>query len=225
MPASGVGIPVTAGAKVSTPDSAALSISGDFDIQVKVAMDDWTPSSIRGLVEHNDAAATDYSYQFYLFTDGKPGIQWTSDGSTLLGANSTAATGVSDGATKWLRVTHDVDNGSGGNDVKFYTSDDGASWSQLGSTVTQAFTTSHFNSTQPVRLGSTSGDERGIAGTMYRARILNGIAGTTVADIDFVNHPAGSATVIRDAYGVIWTIGGAAALTSYVKPTVVGIAS
>jgi hypothetical protein len=66
----------------------------------------------------------------------------------------------------------DVDNGSSERVHKYYTSDDGVSWTQLGTTITTAGTTSIFNSTSPLEIGSvSSGSVQLLNGTVYRTII------------------------------------------------------
>ena len=42
-------LPGLSGNYLSTPDTAATSVTGDIDIRVKVALDDWTPSATQTL--------------------------------------------------------------------------------------------------------------------------------------------------------------------------------
>lgn len=183
----------------SAPDSAALDITGDIDIRVKVALDDWTPQFTNVLISKS-FGNVDRAYNFYVGTTGTLAIQWSSDGGTtnLFTAISTIATGFTDGSTKWVRVTLDVDNGASGRDIKFYTSDDGTNWTQLGNTVTQAGTTSIFASAALLQIGVRGAGGVATAsadfanGTFYRAQVLNGIGGTTAFDADFSAVPADS---------------------------------
>jgi hypothetical protein len=76
-----------------------------------------------------------------------------------------------------VRVTVDVDNGSSGYDVKFWMSDDGVTWAQLGATVTTAGVITLYSGTSVCFVGSR-GLAESIAGKVYRAQIFNGIDGT-----------------------------------------------
>src|SRR3990167_5666653 len=200
-------LPGVAGNYVSTPDSAALSITGDIDIRVKVALDDWTPAANTCLLGKYVAAGSNISYLFYVGTSGLFRFQWTTNGTTASVVNSTVANSITNGATKWGRVTMDVDNGVVGNDVKFYTSDDGASWTQLGATVTTAGVTSIYDGTASVAIGAIdSGVSMLLAGNVYYAEIRNGIDGTIVGSYDSI-FPASR---YRDPQGNIWTVNGTA---------------
>jgi hypothetical protein len=173
----------------STPDSAALSITGDIDIQCKVAMTDWTPSAVQGLVFKYGLAGT-RSYRFQVDTAGTLTLTWSTDGTAINTRTSTVATGFADGVERWVRVTLDVDNGASGHDVAFWTSTDGVTWSQLGTTVTTAGTTSIFDSSALLAVGADSNGNTPATGTVYRAIVKNGIGGTTVFDADFSTQTA-----------------------------------
>jgi len=189
---SGLRFANASGNVVNSPDSAALDITGDIDIRVKVAMDDWTPAASTVFV--NKYQASNRSFEFYLNTAGTLSFQWTTDGTTQIVKTSTVATGFTDGATKWVRVTLDVNNGASGNDVIFYTSDDGSSWTQLGTTVTTAGTTSIFSGTAPLDIGARTAATAILPqpSTFYRIQILNGIDGTTVFDANLETVPSDS---------------------------------
>lgn len=159
-------------------------ITSDIDIRCKASLNDWTPSARQTLVAKYQPTGNQRSWRFQVIsaTEGTPGclrLYWSNNGSAALLATSTAATGISDGAVKWCRVTLDVNNGAAGNDVKFYLSDDGVNWTQLGSTVTQAFTTSIFDSTALYQIGAGDGAALGqpLSGVIYGAQVISGLAG------------------------------------------------
>tara|TARA_R110002094_G_scaffold157781_2_gene144048 strand:+ start:14751 stop:17417 length:2667 start_codon:yes stop_codon:yes gene_type:complete len=195
----------------STPDSVAASITGDIDIRVRVALDDWTPASNTALVAKYEASPQ-YSYLFECLTSGVLRIQISANGtSNAVAASSTVATGFANGSTNWVRFTLDVDNGAAGNDTKFYTSSDGVTWTQLGTTITSASTTSIYDGTSIVEIGSVLGGtiER-VNGSIYRAQIFDTIDGTTpVVDFnpnDYAN--TGNDNWASSSTGEIWTIQG-----------------
>jgi hypothetical protein len=168
----------------STPDAATLDITGDIDIRVRVALDDWTPGGDMALVsKYGDAP--NRSYEFRVLTTGRLQLAWSQDGSAVSSGQSTVSPTVPDSGELWVRVTLDVDNGAAGRDLTYFTSSDGITWTQLGSTVTQAGTTSIFGSTAQLRVGARSNGANLAEGKFYRAQILNGIGGTTVFDADF----------------------------------------
>lgn len=174
-------LPGVASNTATTPDAAPLDITGDIDIRVKVALDDWTPAAIADLVAK---AGTNDSYRFRILTTGILRLEWVTTGPTTITKDSTVATGIADGATKWVRATLDVDNGASGNDVKFFTSDDGTNWTQLGSTVTTAGVTSINNTTSVLTIGG-AGSAAPARGKFFRAQVLDGIDGTVAFDANF----------------------------------------
>jgi hypothetical protein len=168
----------------SAPDSAALSITGDIDIRVKLAATDWTPGSTLALVSKR-AASGNVSYSLRLDTGGSLSLAWSANGTTLVVTNSTANPVIADGAVLWVRAWLDVDDG-GVYRVRYLTSSDGILWTQLGADVVGAATTSIFDGTALVEIGSTVGGTAQVfSGAVYRAQIYNGINGTLVFDADF----------------------------------------
>ena len=178
-----------------TPDTAALSTTGDIDIKVKLSMVDWTPAAAQIIVGKR-ASAIQKSYFFFVNTTGTLQFTTSADGSAELATTSTVATGFTDGATKWVRATLQVDNGSSQRVNKFYTSNDGVSWTQLGTTITTAGTTSIFDSTSVFEVGSISlGSNNLLNGTVYRTIVQSAFdtadnTSSTVFDADFSTQTA-----------------------------------
>jgi len=169
----------------STPDAAALDVTGDVDFRCKVALDDYTTATGTEFIA-KWTGPSNYSYVFGINSGGTLNLAWTTSGAvgTIVNKSSTVAVGLADGATKWVRATLDVDNGASGNDVKFWLSDDGITWTQLGATVTTAGVTSIYAGTATVAVGAYNDGSIPAAGKFYRAQILNGIDGTLVFDMD-----------------------------------------
>jgi len=173
---SGSGLVLTGLASnfASSPDSAALDITGDIDIKVKVAMTDWTPAAQAFILAKYNTTGNQRSWYLSVDTGGTVSLANSSDGTAgaLVSGTSTVATGFTDGATKWIRATLDVNNGASQRVYKFYTSDDGTTWTQLGTTVTTAGATSIFNSTTVLETGSFNvGAAGNISATVYRVII------------------------------------------------------
>jgi hypothetical protein len=201
-------LPGVSGNYLSVPDEAALDITGDIDIRVHMAMDDWTPaSSIFPLSKWNDGT-DERGYALVITNTGTPAFFWseTGIGGSFKSIAATSSIGVSDGQDIWVRVTLDVDNGASGREAKFYTSSDGIAFTQLGTTVTQAGTTSIFSNTQPLRVGTLDGANGMVAAKVYRVQILNGINGTKVLDVDTSAITTGAATSFTALTGQTVTI-------------------
>jgi hypothetical protein len=198
-------LPGVSGNYLSVPDEAALDITGDIDLRVRVAVDDWTPAAITQLIAKYGTVGQ-YSYALRLNTTGTLQVLYSTNGTTI-GAftQSSVAVSASDGAVLWVRAAIDVDNGSGGADCLYYTSSDGVTWTQLGVTRTVASTISLFAGTDAVTVGSR-GTIEPAAGKFYRAQVLDGIDGTTVLDVDTSVISSGSATSFTAATGQTVTI-------------------
>ena len=178
-------LPGIAGNYASRPDAAAVDTLGDLDIRVKVALDDWTPAANNDLL--TKWGTTSNAYQLAVTTGGVLRFIWL-DGVTNQTRTSSVVTGVTDGSTKWVRVTLDVDNGAIGNDTKFFTSDDGITWTQLGTTITVATVTQISNGASPIEIGtSTGGTVNPSRGKFFQAQVYSGIGGTLVFDANFEN--------------------------------------
>lgn len=190
-------------------DITAFGATEDLDIAVKVSLDDWTPAAITLLACHFFGAGT-RSWRFYVNTAGNAGklvFEHSADGTALISHSSTVVVGATDGAVKWVRATLDVDNGAAGHDVKFYTSDDGVTWVQLGATVTTAGTTSVFDAAYPWEIGARGGTTDVLTGNIYEVQLRRGILGPIIApclpeqwdNVKFGSGGAGTEPVITGA--------------------------
>lgn len=188
----------------STPDRASLDIVGDIDIQMNVAMDDWTPAAEQTLVSKYGAAGQ-RSWLLNVTTGGLLKLINSADGTATITRSSTVAVGGVDLAAKWVRATLDVDNGATGNTATFYTSTDGATWSALGAPVTTAATTSIFASTALLRVGPNENAAQWFGGNVYRVRLYNGIAGTLVSDFNAQDADIGWLTWNSSGVTEVWT--------------------
>jgi hypothetical protein len=199
------------GGFISTPDSATVSVTGDIDIRVKAACDDWTPPTAFELASKTDAAPQ-VGWFLRLNTAGTLTLFWSTDGTAVLSATSTVAVPFADGVAGWVRVTLDVDNGAAGRTVTFYTSTDGATWTALGTAVTAGGVTSIFDNTARLQaIGRVNAHLTAPAAmTIYRLQVLSGINGTVVADLDVTNM-VNTGTPLVGPGGNVWTAGSFAA--------------
>lgn len=199
---------------VSTTDKAQLDITGDIDIRFDAYLDSWRDSM--ELVTKYKDSTNQRSFWFGLSATGKLFMITSVDGTATIVSGSSQAVPITSGRLA-VRCTVDVNNGAGGNTVTFYVSDSLAgTWTQLGTAVVNAGTTSIFNSTTPVYiLDSPDSTTFGsiIHGRVYGAKILNGIAGSVAASPDFTAQTAGAAS-FADAVGNTWTLTGSVALTN-----------
>ena len=210
-------LPGGSGDYAHTPDSAAVSVTGDLDIRCHVALDDWTPAGTSTLVDKRSGG--DDAYQLRVLTSGLLSMIWYT-GSTYVQPASTVAPTVADGEPLHVRVTVDVDNGAAGNDVTFYTSVDGVVWSQLGDVVTTAGVSVIADTAWKLNIGASqgAGNVERMAGTVYSAQVYDGIDGTLVADFNPTRDSSGygDASITSGTSGEVWTVAGAASVTGLV---------
>lgn len=199
------------GSPTTTADSAALSITGDIDVRVKLSPGNCNTVGTQLLLSKYATGGNQRSYMLWINASARLGFQWSTDGSSSITVNTatniTQMSDYPDGAvchsgTMWVRATLDVDNGAGGYTCNLYSSIDGLTWELIGSTVTGAGTTSIYNSTAPVEIGSYNGNTADLptTGRIYRAQIYNGIAGTLVFDANFETQTHGT-TSFSDGLG------------------------
>ena len=179
----------SSGDALSFPDSAITSPTGDLEIIVRVALNDWTPVAEQVLVSKFGGGGQ-RTFRFYVdsLNGGRPSFQWSADGTTLISANCPAGQGWStpaDGSALWLRVTLDVDNGASGNTVTYCTATIYGAWTQVGQVIT-AGTTSLFDSTTALQVGVRGGvgaEGATMSGKVGHVEIRNGLAGELVAPV------------------------------------------
>jgi phage gp46-like protein len=183
----------------STPDTAAVSVTGDVDFRMRVALGDWTPVANVTLAAKRGGSA---SWILRILTTGKIALLFTTDGSTFITAVSSVAPTVSDGQFLDLKITRDRTSGV----VKFYTASDWATWTQLGTDVVQA-AGDIFDTTSPIDLGYNSTTGGAWAGKLARFELRSGIAGTLVAKFDAEDGNPSSTSIVSSATGETWTLG------------------
>lgn len=208
---------------ISTPDAAALDIVGDLDVRFDGTLANWILAdytfgggvvSTRTELMGKSSAAGQRSWSLYI-TRGRIQLEWSVDGTTLIGQSSTEYLPVPASGRLAVRATLDVNNGAAGHDVKFYTSDaiDGV-WEQLGTTVTVSGVTSIFSGSSELRIGESTNllwDEA--IGYVHAAEVRSGIGGTVVADPVFSDQASGT-TSFADSAGRTWTVTGNAEISN-----------
>lgn len=223
----------TAGTLVNTPDSVALSITGDLDVRIHCTPTSWSPGAgVQTTASKGGFTGSTTSWWTNIGSTGIPQFAWSStgaSGNTKI-KNATASVPFSAGAPGWIGVTLDVDNGVGGNDLKFWTSmatvppADITTWSQLGTTVTTAGVTSIFDNAAALIIGErdTGGTTDHFIGSIYEVQVRNGINGTVVANPNFDAAPWVNGDVTptarADGSGNTWTLQGSAIIADIPEP-------
>lgn len=216
VPGSAYLAQVTATDYCSTPDSVATSITGDLEVHVDLDLDNWANGSQLHMIGKWNSTGNQQSWALNIGGEGKLYFYNTTDGTTGPGAfTSTIPVPPPFTGRKAIKATLDVNNGAGGCTVTFYTADyEGATWVQLGAAVTNAGTTSIYNSTAATSVGSLPAVRIGAIGKYYSFSMYNGIGGAAVCSPVFYGQTALAAT-ITDAQGNTWTPNGSTLAVDY----------
>lgn len=203
------------GGDASTPDTAALDITGDIDVRVDLTLLNWL-QPLPGTTGIFDLFAkysgSGRSWMLGTLNDTVL-FRWSQDGTNILNAQSPPLPIPASGRLA-LRATLDVDNGAGGRTITFYTAPTLAGpWTPLGSPVVQAGTTSIANTAAPLKVGdATDFVFTEARGRIHAAEVRYGINGPLVASPDFTEQAPGTTSFV-DSAGRTWTVNGGAAIT------------
>jgi hypothetical protein len=176
-----------AGNGATTPDAAVLDITGDITMVAFVTPDSWNVD--RYLISKR-ADASQISYSFNTTTTGgsRLSARFSSDGLSNGGEVVISSAPVPFAALSagWVAVTRS------GVNVKFWTSTDGSSWTQLGTTQTITNAGNIFVSTSTLRVGANDSNTATFSGLVHRAMVYDGIpaafggaGGTLAFDANF----------------------------------------
>jgi hypothetical protein len=184
----------TVGNDASTANYTEANITGDIEFQWHGSVDTWGPVGYANILMSISEDISTKRGAFLYNIAGVLQFYWTENGSTLKFQEMSvaASTIAADGEVVYWRVTLDVDNGSSQHEVKFYYKKfEAAGWTQAGTTKVGSGTTSiHDATTKPVTVGAyypTSTHADHLKGTVYGAKVLDGIEGTVVYDADFTD--------------------------------------
>jgi len=149
----------------------------------------------------------------------------SNDGSAEASAESTAATGFTDGTSHWIRCTWS----ESGSVANFYTSNDAqatnpssVSWTQLGDADLTLTMAGIFDTDTALIVGANNaGTGNNLAGKVYRAQVYDGIDGTLVADYNAADGDwQNPKTITSTATGEVYTVNGDAFLDTAASPKV-----
>jgi hypothetical protein len=221
------------GSWVRTTDKAVLDVTADLDLRIEVDPDYWHLGSVgHVLASKYLETGSQRSWVWSVQPSGVMRLYWSSAGADPIAAGTYATSTAAIPSTNRtaLRVTIDVNNGAAGRTITFYTSDSiTGTWTQLGSSVVQAGTTSIFSSSAQVQVGAAYNTSTTthqlitqttvpallpLVGRVHRFQMYNGIAGTLVADMRPSTQAEGT-TSWSDGLGTpnTWTVEGDAELT------------
>ena len=204
----------TDGHFASTPDHADFDMASDLEIRVRVSLTDLPPVGNNEVVFSNFSFGDTIGYLLQIQTDGVIQAAW-GDGAANLFREAGTISGWTAGIPRWLRLTVDVDNGSGEHKVDTYDSLDdtndhtAVSWTSLGDRAADTGTTTIAN---PTAVSSAGGDGQfaTVTGRLFVAVVLDGLGGSEAGHFnadDFTLGDADTDTAV-DATGKTWTING-----------------
>lgn len=197
----------------------ASRVTEDLEIVARVAADDWTPGVFRTIVAIRNENAVDTTHQLRVDPSGRLSLVWVNPAAptNFIDRASSVVLGLVDGTYKYIKATLDVDNGAGGHDVKFFTSDDGITYTQLGATVTTAGITCIQNTPSvPLRVGGiTNVNGEPWQGKIARVEIRNSIGGPVQAVFDAADGKHLATSFMSSETEETWTINGNAQLIGF----------
>lgn len=207
-------LPGGTGDKSSTPDAAALDITGDIDVRAEMFLLDWNTTSDTEVMGKYTESGNQRSWLLSVDTGGFLKLSWSANGTTVLTATATSSLANNGRSRMAVRATLDVNNGAGGKTVTFYTADSmSGTWTQLGNAVTTATTTAVYSSTAALEIGDVSTAATAMTGRVYKAEVRDGIGGTAVANPDFTLQTVGASS-FADAAGRTWTQAASASISN-----------
>lgn len=156
--------------------------SGPLDVRALVAPDRWEPEFWQMIAGQYDSPRNDRAWRFGIDIFGALIANFSPEGRTDLGANSFFPSSFRDGSREWIRVTIDPTAGV----QRYWTSENGASWAQLGGDQEFDQASGLHDSGGPVYIGADRrGTDNPFAGKIYYIEIRSGIDGPIVGELDF----------------------------------------
>lgn len=201
--------------------SDGVAVTGDIDIRVDVTPWLWAQEGAHRILASvwrtTPLDPDERSWVFYLAPNGALAFHWSPDGtfasSRLLESPPDLGTWV---GRKAVRVTLDVDNGSGGVTVRWYHAPtiDGP-WTNFSSGAASGTTSIYAGGTAWLHVGSgdfgsavytTVGAK--FSGHIHAFQLRDGINGTVVANPDFTAQALGGNTQFTDSAACSWSVQG-----------------
>jgi hypothetical protein len=194
---------------VSTPNAAANQITGDIEIIAKVIIAN--QSTTQTIIAKN-VDGSNFSYWFGLSAGNQLRFIFSLNGISTITATSTATQPFSITDIGFVKITKVSATGI----VKFYTSTDGVTFTQLGSDVAST-SGAMYSGNASVKTGAyDTANLFPFFGKIYRATISNSIGGAPVVDFNPNSYNAAtSQTQWTSSTGEVWTINTGTATTGY----------
>ena len=191
----------------STPDSAALQLTGSFTLDAKLTLANWaSPLTTTGCIISKGDSSTLTKGYYLRFTSTGALTLAVGTGSAAVSATSSVSTStvMTNGVASWVRAVWDEP----ADQAKFYYSSDGSSWTQLG--TTQALVGAAVGtSASTFYIGQRTTGNDFLAADIYRVRVYSDATQTTkVFDADFSTNTTGAPTLTESVNSaVVTTVG------------------
>lgn len=133
-----------------------------LDVRVKAKLPSWTAPAAMAIFASRQGNAGARSWYFGIATSGKPVVYISTDGTNQITKVADTALTTAANTTQWVRFVYTPSL-----NIKFFTSTDGATWTQLGATIANT-DGPVFNAATPYELGG-----RGFGTTSNTAHIFD----------------------------------------------------
>jgi hypothetical protein len=185
-----------AGNYVSTPNAAANQITGDIEMIAYV--DYKNNSGYQFLTSKSNSSGIAYTLDFYIDSSDFLNFQF----SLPLYQNATSTIKISNPFVGYIKINRIASTGV----VKFYTSLNGITYTQLGSNVSTVLGNLAINNDN-LDVGRYFNGTNLFQGKIYRVTLSNTIGGAPVVDFNPATYNAAtSQTAWTSSTGEVWTI-------------------
>jgi hypothetical protein len=204
------------GTYVSSPDSAAASVTGDITLIAWVAADDYASGAAQNVVGKWNSTGNNLSYLLQVDSSGNLKLFISANGTSSAQAISDAPS-FSNIAGYWVRASWDDSEDL----TTFYTSEQplgtslsDISWTQLGDTKALA-RGGIYDGTAPVEVGTNGGGANGpFDGKISRAVVINSTDPTAAPVVDYNANDYEAGVTQEASTGEVWTYNGTAKVFS-----------
>ncbi|MFH8805472.1 hypothetical protein ACH4F6_39025 [Streptomyces sp. NPDC017936] len=202
-------------------DNPALDITGDFDLRIDLALEDWAESQMLALRYVPTSSNESWALEIL---DGILTFIWSPNGlfASRITRQATEAVKGYHGQRMALRVTLDINTGSG-YELRFYTGRTvtDTEWNLLGEPLTGTPATGVYAGSGYMEFGGgfaynatpAGGSLNRMRGRAYALQLRDGIGGTIKVDMSTRSATPGGTTFV-DSTGLTWSRGGDAVLTN-----------
>ncbi|MBL8510904.1 MAG: hypothetical protein JNM52_04590, partial [Betaproteobacteria bacterium] len=200
-------VQIGAGAYINTPDSAATSPTGSFEIRFKCRAASYANGSFQTIAgKYTEGGAK--SWVIYWTAAGTFAVSWSNDGSTIAGAQAMGGVPPSN-LPVVIRVLADASNNLWRTEISY---DDGLTFAAFGQSNSVTIAVPDIASL--LEFGAYSGGLNPFSGVIYWAEVRSGLGGPVQARFDAEDAVSGLTAVTSKLTGEVWTLQGAATLVA-----------